>query len=273
MIKGPLFTIIHDQQEMWAASPKVRSHYLRRNKYVVSKSYRAFGVSKEILNAYGASCGKGMVLYPIPGDERYFCPGRFEQPSRLKVFFAGSLHPWQSTNFIALASRLSMRGGHLVLVTDASNEVYRRLSDQFPETERIDPPKENEEVVRALSRHASACLVSYSLSGREQQWSASSFPSKLVDFSRAGIPILILGPEESAVGTWCRRSGFEFFASDISPGCMDSLIDKLQDRDEWRAAAYRVRMLATYEFSARVIHRNFEEVLSLTGADPPNQHI
>ena len=131
-IKRPLITIIHDQPEFWAPSATMQNHYVRRDRYVVSKSHRVFGVSEEILNAYGTERGKGTVLLPIPGDERYFCSGRLEQPKRLKLFFAGSLYPWQSTNFLALASRLSVRGGCLVLATEASNEVYRRVSERFP---------------------------------------------------------------------------------------------------------------------------------------------
>ena len=110
----------------------MRSHYVRRNRYVVSLSRRVFGVSEEILDVYWADRSKGTVLYPIPGDETYFRSSRFERPKRLKVLFAGSLHPWQSTNFLALASRLSMRGGHLVLVTDVFNagvsEAIRAVS-------------------------------------------------------------------------------------------------------------------------------------------------
>jgi hypothetical protein len=227
-------------------------------------SHRVLAVSEELLNAYGARCGKETVLYPIPGDEIHFLEGQIKPPKRIKVFFAGSLHPWQSTNFLALASRLSLRGGQFVLMTDAGNEVYRKLSECFPETERIEPPEENEMVVRTIAKTASVCLVSYSMCPAEQPWGASSFPSKFVDFSRAGVPILILAPEDSAIGKWCRRSGFGLFAPDIGPRCLDSMIDKILDRDEWLAAASCVRYLATHEFSALAIQKTFEGALSLS---------
>ena len=266
-LKRPLVTIIHDQQEFWAPSPLVQKHHARRNRIVVSQSDLVFGVSKEIMDAYHVKHDKGSVLYPMPGDQRYDYMSMFEPGKPLRVFFAGSLHPWQSANLLALASRLSIRGGRLVLVTDVSNVVYQRLSEHFPETERIEPPKDNEEVVRAIAENATACLVSYSLSPSAQPWGASSFPSKFIDFSRAGVPILIIAPENSAIGLWCKRTGYDLFAQDISDESLDFVIDRLQDANGWRASASRVRDLAVGEFSAQTIHRTFEEMLSLRGVE------
>ncbi|MCW2284299.1 hypothetical protein M2323_002152 [Rhodoblastus acidophilus] len=261
-IGRPLIAIVHDQQEFWAASPARRAYYVRRNQAVLSRADIVFGVSEEILNAYGVCRKKGEILLPAPGETIFFSPDHLVPPPELKVFHAGSLHPWQADNFLALASSLSARGGKLVLVTDAGNQVYRIVSERFPETERMPPPRENDLVVQAIAERASACLVSYALDRDVQPWGASSFPSKLIDFSRAGVPVLILAPEDSAIGHWCRKTGFDLFVSDLNADCLDPMVEALRDASRWRIAASRIRMLAATDFSALEIQRKLEAGLS-----------
>ncbi len=183
----PLACIIHDQQECWAVDARTRGIVLRRIRRVVDASSAIFAVSDSILSAYRVAPGRGHVLLPIPGDERIERPSSSRnRGGQFRVFFGGSLHPWQAPNFVALASALSRRGGKLVLLAPSDNVVWRKLSESHPQTERRDPPTDNEEVIHMLADEADACLVSYSMSCADQSWAAGSFPSKLVDFSRAG---------------------------------------------------------------------------------------
>jgi hypothetical protein len=258
----PLGCLIHDQQEMWASDAKHHHRALDRAQSVIAASRTVFAVSDAILTRYAVPAEKRCVLYPIPGHTRYFeADASRSGGAGLRVYYGGSLHAWQEPNFLALADALARRGGRLVLLTAADNHVWLRVSAAFPETERRDPPADNEAAVRMIASEADVCLVSYSMSFEQQSWAASSFPSKLLDFSRAGVPILVIAPPGSATHDWCRAHAWKTFVPDIRTETLQAMIDDLGHTDFRQAAAEQVQRFACSEFSADTIHRVLETAL------------
>lgn len=259
--KIPLVTIIHDQEEAWAQSPAESRRLEERSRLVISGSDRVLAVSQNLLDAYGVSEEKGLVLLPIPGQNSYFLeqpPPRQDVPV---LYFGGSLHPWQVDNLMPLAEVLASRGGRLVLMTSSHNVVWKAVSARFPQTERVEPPNDNEEAIRQVARYATAFLVSYAMNRDAQPWGATSFPSKLLDFARAGVPIIVLAPKGTATHSWCKAQAWSTLAEDVRPETLGRVLDVIVDPASRRSATNQIEELARRDFSATLIHDELEHAL------------
>lgn len=258
-LKIPLITIVHDCQEHWPYKKNKSAIIRKRSQSVVASSDKLLCVSKEIIDFYKSN-HKGSILYPIPGELKYFQNQQRHRNNEIfRVFFGGSLHPWQLPNFLALAQALENHGGHLVILTEPDNEVWKRLSAEFPQSERKCPPLDNEDAVRLVANEADAFLVSYSMSATSQPWGRSSFPSKLLDFSRAGIPIIVLGPPGTAISNWCKDVEWLTFLDSIDKIKIESIVSDLQDKEFYRSAQNQVRQFCNENFLATKIQEELQE--------------
>lgn len=258
----PLTTIVHDLQEAWSTAPSETDNIKRRHRLMFSSSDRVLTVSNEILRVYDIGKSKGAVLYPIPGEKLYF---DIESPvDGLKnhtIYFGGSLHPWQLENLAPIAAALSRRGGNLVLLTTEDNFVWRALSELYPQTKRLDPTEDNEAAVELVARNAGAFIVSYAIDQSKQPWAQTSFPSKLLDFARAGVPIAILAPPGTAIYEWCLRQDWPSISCDVTQTGIDRLLDLLFDEAKRSDLVSQIQRLALTEFSSKTIHRELEQAI------------
>ncbi|MFN3890328.1 MAG: hypothetical protein ACK4MV_08020 [Beijerinckiaceae bacterium] len=262
--KVPAFAIIHDQEEYWSVSERGKKRIVTHVQRTLSSCSTVFAVSQRILDAYGVDQRKGKVLYPIPGVGRFYAASlkvcsHLERPV---VAFAGSLHDWQVENLSIVAAALKRIDGYLLLITDGDNIVLKSLSTLYDNVLGHEKFRDNEEVVSFVANNASAFLISYSFRRDVQPWGYSSFPSKFLDFARAGIPIIVLCPEWSEINRWCLDKEWEFKCSTLDGSSIEALLQQIFSDIGWRAAAQRSIILALTEFDANRVHSQFVAELS-----------
>lgn len=148
---------------------------------------------------YGAT---GEVLYPLRAAT---APEFAEPPTRLAkndhqftVAFAGTINsPGYVKALIALHDVLARIGGRLLLFgpqgLDLPNITFCGL---LPSAE----------LMKRLRDEADALFVPMSFAAAERSNMEMSFPSKLVDYTAVGVPLLIYGPSYCSAVEWASRN-------------------------------------------------------------------
>jgi hypothetical protein len=255
----PLAVIIHDQNELWAKSSEEYFRIWKRSMSVLSSASRIWPVSQELAEAYKIDrCKKTSVLYPIPArlscdfvewkSDFYYHP----------VFaYAGSLHPFQFPNLSILAKCLQRVNGKLLIIAPADNPTLSKLLSVCPNIEYYESFDKNGDVIKFLHEKASCILVSYSFSFIEQPWAKTSFPSKLIEFSKIGLPILIMSPRETAISNWAEKNKWLSYISSLDEKEMMDMILKIIDSNTWMLFSEQVKKFSLKDFNSDIIHSQF----------------
>jgi glycosyltransferase involved in cell wall biosynthesis len=258
----PLSVIVHDQVELLVNSEKERrliSHY---SSIVLNQASRVWTVSPELGDTYHLKAEKAKVLFPIPsGNIQSFVEWQDKFKDSPVVAYAGSLHPFQISNFLNIASALQKINGTLLLITHPDNPVLIQLLDSYSNVKYQEPFKTNKEVIEFLGKNASCILVSYSFELTQQPWGANSFPSKLVEFSHLGLPVLILAPPNTALSTWAKRHDWLSYLDCMNEEKLLHILQHLKDKDMWKKMAEKARYVCIKEFDPEIIQAQFESEL------------
>lgn len=90
-----------------------------------------------------------------------------------------------------------------------------------------------------------------------------SFPGKLLDFTRAGLPVVIHAPSDSPAGRWALpRDWLLYIADEDDAAAFERVAASLADQAQWLEAQQRVMATGAGEFSAETIHGKLLEHLN-----------
>jgi glycosyltransferase involved in cell wall biosynthesis len=108
-----------------------------------------------------------------------------------------------------------------------------------------------------------AYLVVMFFDAERRRRAETSFATKLVDYSRAGRPVVIWGPETSAVVQWAKKSGAALCVTERDPCALMSALARLKkDRALQLELAARMRRAYETEFSPVRLQQQFLEGLN-----------
>ena len=149
---------------------------------------------------------RATVLYPCAdaGAEVFRDP-----PERLRrngsspvIGFGGTIsNSGQARVLRRVAGVLAGCGGKLLIYGPLTRQQSRRLNLDLPNVE-LNGLTSSQAMVQAFRQCADALLIPVSFSVQDQRQSILSFPSKLADYTRAGLPLLIVAPEYSSPVRW-----------------------------------------------------------------------
>jgi hypothetical protein len=255
----PLSVIIHDQEELWTKSPAEYDRIRQRSMNVLKQADRIWPVSPELAQAYKLDNSKKIsVLYPIPEKiNSDFVEWKSNFQSHPVIAHAGSLHPFQFTNFRIFAQALEKINGTLLIIARGDNPTLIKLLDVCPNVKYHEPFDENQDVIDFLSNNASCMLVSYSFSLAEQPWGATSFPSKLVEFSKLGLPTLIMSPGYTAISKWADKNQWLAHITQLDETEILHNIVKLTNQEDWKKMSEQTQKFAINDFNPDQIHAQF----------------
>src|SRR5262249_20511019 len=121
----------------------------------------------------------------------------------LTIGFAGSVWGNYRPLLKRIADALGPSGGKLVVFgpLTATGAPRYGLSGENIEVRGLLPSRE---LVETLREVADVLLVPMSFVAADQPNAMISFPSKLTDYTNAGLPLLIFGPEYCSAVRWAR---------------------------------------------------------------------
>jgi hypothetical protein len=207
-LQVPLHLIIHDDP--------VNSMYLP--KFLTGRGERAFAevyrqavtrlcvcpaMAELYTDRYGLPAG---VMYPVHDP----LLSKFDEPparlgrdaEQLTFAYAGTVVSQGYVHALAtLAGVLGASGHRLLLFSNWDAEVVRKNGLDRPDV-TIRPLAGAGKLVSELRDHADVLFAPMSFDPADQIISHYSFPSKLTDYTAAGLPLLVWGPPDCSAVRW-----------------------------------------------------------------------
>jgi glycosyltransferase involved in cell wall biosynthesis len=262
----PLNVFVLDHRETWEKSPTYRQTMYEQTEALLLQAARVWFVSERLVHEYGEHIRLPApevrrVLRPIPaGGEAPSAVWSDQFARKPVVVHAGAIQTFHRPVVLALADALAEIGGSLVLVEKTDNPTAQACAVERENVTHVPFFPTNREAVEFVSK-ATAALHMYSFSDGVQGWATASFPSKLIEFSQTGIPVLLLSPPGTALHDWARECQWEGLCDELSAECLGSVLARLRTRDGWEQMARQSRQVASGEFCAERIQEQFEREL------------
>lgn len=205
----PLHLIVHDHHWNGAGLPVRQQRWLERR---FSEAYKQacsrFCVSARMERAYRFAYGaSGVVLYPSAPRGRQYDVQKIrgdiaERRPQAWAFFGAIFYDGMARLLSKLVDLLAARGAHLELYGPRTTALVRSglLGHSAVVYRGMLSPAD---VGAAVSRTADVLVLPFSFDPMERM--ELSFPSKLVDYTAVGLPILTIAPPNSAVAEWVRE--------------------------------------------------------------------
>lgn len=252
---APLSLLVHDDPAAFAKSPAEKHRLHRRQTEILRHAHRCWFVSPELAAMSGLPRAARHVLLPIPGGRPQFAPWQAGFAGQPRIYYAGFIWPAQLPLLAKIAHTLAGAGASLVLLTRMTPTLAELLRTA-PVT-HVTPFPTNGEALEHLAREAAGVLVSYTETVDEMPWIATSFPSKLVEYTQLGLPCAIVAPADSAVGRWAGQQGtVDFFRPDELDR-LGAWAADLREENTWLRRGEPSRSLARGEFNPDKIQAAF----------------
>ena len=257
----PLSVIIHDNPEYFCNSldnaVKTRKHYQR----VIKNAHQNWYASPQLADLYNVLNKKESYLPPIPEGWKGYSTWLPDYSERPLLVYAGNLWEVQLPLMRIIANETKVAGGRLMLIVNKNPAVVEFCNKH--QVELMEPFEENNSALDFIAANAAAVLVSYTETSDTMPWIKTSFPSKFVEYTHLGIPILIMAPVDSAVAIWARENNF---LDSIPPNDMEGLkefIESIKLKSRWQQKAASTRQIANSEFNPVTIQKKFESRLTV----------
>lgn len=228
----PLHVIIHDDHHysfFWV--PRLRPWGERLFAATYRRAASRLCISRPMERAYRERFGvPGQVLMPCRGRDSVVFPAPresgFAADGGLRVIYAGSVYGRVFGQLEEIAAALQAKGHRLILYTPSEPP-----SDFKPVHLEIRRPLASSELVRRLHEEADLLLLLGNFDPSMREISRTQFPSKLVDYTAAAVPILVVAPEDSCVASYiAERPRAATLLCDPSAEAVCAAVDQLSGR-------------------------------------------
>ena len=256
---APLAVVVHDLFRETALPPRLRRDGERITRKVLASAAHTWPVSDEMGEQLASLCAGTMTTLP-PVPEQGATPAggwpvRFR--SAPVVAHAGAFHPHHVDYLAAVARAAAKHGGTLLVLTPADNPALAQLRATGVLLRHQPAFSSSAEALRFLATEASALTIMYPLDPAFYRHPPTGFPSRLIEFSQLGLPILLAAPSDNPATRWARRHGWNFLLDRPDWSELESLIARLADEASWRALAAQMRTLSAQACDPEKIHRQF----------------
>lgn len=252
---APLTLLVHDDAAAFAPEAAAKARLRRRHGWMLKQAHRCWFVSPELATIYQLPSTHQRVLPPLPAGRPDFSGWQAKFELWPRVYYAGFVWPAQFPLLLAISETLTVAGARLVLMTAETPEVAEFI--RTSQILHVAPFPTNHEALTHLSREAAGVLVSYAETVEQMPWTATSFPSKLIEYSQLGLPCAIVAPTESSVGRWAYRTGYHDFFTPADHIRLGAWARDLRNEPSWRQRSQSTRLLAANEFSPERIQTVF----------------
>ncbi|HET7537950.1 MAG TPA: hypothetical protein VFJ90_15930 [Candidatus Didemnitutus sp.] len=259
---GRLGVFVHDDEILWNAGAQPE-RYLKWNRRVVAAAAsRLWPVSDRLAAQFDpAARSRCRVMRPIPNALPFAAPEwRPEFGNGIRLGYAGKIYPGLWPLLARLVRQIPVGAGSLTVITD-KEAIASAPFQEGPTFKMLPYFAKPDDSARWLQTHCSALLVAHPLAENlpNDRWQIlkSSFPSKLTEYSRVGLPLVLIGQDDSEFCTWVRsHTAIPFFTSPDSPACI-SYLTALATPAGWSAATQQTAHLARSQFDPAKMQAEF----------------
>ncbi|MDB6030413.1 MAG: hypothetical protein JWM16_751 [Verrucomicrobiales bacterium] len=206
----PLHLLLHDN---WfrniPMADKLKLRFEQASASVYRQAKSRLCISPYMEEEYGRRYGvPGTVLYPFRGANtpRYDSPPEslaWHTAEPLRVAYAGNVFHqgyWEALRHLAVA--LDSIGGQLLIFGQSREDVVRNGLDLPNVFAQGYVPH----LIDQIREHAHVLFLPMTFGAPEKLNMQISFPSKLAEYTAAGLPLLVYGPEYCSAVRWAREN-------------------------------------------------------------------
>ncbi len=256
----PLSIIIYDDVAAFHKGPPEEiAGLVRRYRWIMQQARQLWFVSRELAEAYGFEGGEHNVLMPMPAGGTPRVQWREEFAARPVVVYAGFLYEQQYPLLSGIARIIDRAGGQLLLLTRESPTLRDLCTREPIQLQPLLPT--NRDALDFVGQHAAGFLAAYCERVEDMPWIRTSYPSKVVEFSHLGLPVLFVAPPESAIYRWNAGRNIPCNLLPDDEAGIANFIAALKQRESWERLARATCALADTEFSPDHIQRRLTERL------------
>ncbi len=266
----PLVLIAHDDHAYAEYLPKSLRPWISRKFAAVYRSAAArLCVSPAMSELYGERYGvSATVLYPSRDPEAPVelapAPHVRDQKVALTFCYAGSLHDSESFQQLSdFCSQAESMGHRVLIYSPQADEMRRRLALKSPQEcvrDKVSPG----ELRNLLRSEVDVLLVLGSFGADQREIVSTLFPSKMADYTAAGLPILCWAPEYASITRFVREfPGVAAGLYERDPSGLVPIFDRLRCEPESR----RVLASEALRVGARVFAPNAAWVVFMSELD------
>ena len=260
----PLHLIVHDDWPRVAnVAPAFRNLLDKRFASVYRQAQSRLCVSPAMSRSYGERYGKpAQTIYP---SRAATCDQYHEPPARLAcndhaftIAFAGTINSaGYISALVALQEALKPIGGCLLIFGPTTSAEAQQLGLNDADVRGL---VSSSELLTKLRNEADALFVPMSFAVEDRINMEMAFPSKLADYTAAGLPLLIYGPNYCSAVTWARENAGIAMVVDSQPDLRETIALLANNPDTRIALGRRAltvgREYFTHDRAQQIFHQS-----------------
>ena len=260
----PLHLIVHDDWPRVAnVAPAFRNLLDKRFASVYRQAQSRLCVSPAMSRSYGERYGKpAQTIYP---SRAAACDQYHEPPARLAcndhaftIAFAGTINSaGYISALVALQEALKPIGGCLLIFGPTTSAEAQQLGLNDADVRGL---VSSSELLTSLRSEADALFVPMSFAVEDRINMEMAFPSKLADYTAAGLPLLIYGPNYCSAVTWARENAGIAMVVDSQPDLRETIALLANNPDTRIALGRRAltvgREYFTHDRAQQIFHQS-----------------
>jgi glycosyltransferase involved in cell wall biosynthesis len=272
----PLHLVCHDDWPSIVSLPEALRNWLNQQfGQVYRQAHSRLCISPYMAEEYQLRYGApGTVLYPSRALDapRFPSPPERIQERRpsITVAFAGSLNSAGDVRSIReLAACLAEANCRLLIYGPLDNAAAASHGLKQP-TIQLGGMLPSDELMHRLRSEADVLFVPMSFEGADREGSALSFPSKLTDYTRAALPLLIYGPEHCSAARWAwDNPGVAEVVTENTHRALSIALNRLREASHRLALAQSASRVGNKYFSHKRAEATFFSALTSPNASMP----
>jgi hypothetical protein len=258
--KVPLAVWVHDLFREMGLPRREEKDGEKLMRSVLKGAARVWTVSEELGVEMAKLSQPGVVrpLAAVPDNAPALAGGWAPKFRTAPVIaHAGAFHPYHVEYLAAVANSATKLGGSLLVLTPDSNPALALLRATGVKFRHQSSFGSSAEALRFLSSEASALTIMYPLDLAAYPHPPLGFPSRLIEFSHLGLPILLAAPNGNPLTNWARRNNWPLVLEHANWDTLDALLRRVANENEWNALSIRMREIANNACNPLKIHGQF----------------
>lgn len=260
-LKLPLHLILHDDWLITENNGVLKPFFFKEFSKVYKMAKERYCISANMEKYYYQLFNiHGKVMLPFRGKcDITFLPKQTQSDNgTFKFCYAGSLF---TADFAYLLNELSFLikqyKGELHIFSQKKNVVisnYIHLCSSHVFFHDLVHPEKLKQIMNE-EMDVAVLLNSF----EHEEAFKYNFSSKLVDYTSAGIPILMIGPDTSGAISWAINAGYSAIVTQPDLELASNLLEQLQNKTQRALFADLITLLGQKEFSYEHNYKIFEE--------------
>lgn len=228
---------------------------------VLNTAYQILPVTTDLVSYFNSSLlKKTQVLLPVPCGHTGKVLWREEMKSSVNYLHVGTVNHHTPYIFDHLLNKVLADNDKLSVIY--YDHPILHPFQHYNNFNRIDFFDTSIGALEYAINNCSALILYYGLTLEENPYALDSFPSRFVEFSHTGLPIICIAPKESSFYKFLHKKEWPLLFTQSDLGDLVSTLNLLKLSYFWRYYSNLTIALSQDEFSPEKIHNSFHTVLT-----------